>query len=92
MNIENKGKESVEILSDYFTLIDSQGREFDTDNNAWIYLKENVFLKQLQPSLPTGGQIIFDLPKHDETYTLEITGGLFSFDQKYVLLGPFIIV
>src|SRR3989304_734677 len=31
LNIENKGKESVEILSDYFTLIDSQGREFDTD-------------------------------------------------------------
>jgi len=85
--MENRGDESVQIIGDYFTLIDSEDRKFDTDNEAWIYLKENVFLKQLQPSLPTTGQIVFDVPPHEETYVLEISLGIFGFDKKYVNLG-----
>jgi len=85
--IENRGKESTDLYSDVFRLIDSKNRKFDTDNEAWIHLEKNVFLKQLQPSLPIRGQIIFDVPPQKENYILEISPGLFGFDKKYVSLG-----
>ena len=87
--MENNGKESVQIISDYFKLIDSQERKFESDNQAWIYLDENVFLKQLQPTIPTKGQIIFDIPTNSETYTLEVTDSIFGLDKKYINIGVF---
>lgn len=87
--MENNGKESVQIISDYFRLIDSQQRKFESDNQAWIYLDENVFLKQLQPTIPTKGQIIFDIPTHSETYILEVTDNIFALDRKYINVGVF---
>lgn len=54
IEMENKGTKTVTMLSDnHFKLIDSEGREFETDNGAWIYLKNDILLKQLRPSLPT---------------------------------------
>lgn len=88
LEMENKGKESVQISSNYFKLIDSQNRVFETDNEAWIYLEKNVFLKQLQPSLPTSGQIVFDVPLSGDSYTLKITN-FYGFDEKFVSLGDF---
>lgn len=89
MDIENNGKESAQILNTYFKLVDSQGRVFEGDNEAWIYLKDNTFLKQLQPNLPTKGQAVFDVPRSPESYTLKISGGLNSLDKKYIYLGKY---
>jgi hypothetical protein len=89
MEMENRGTKSVQMLSNYFKLVDSKGREFETDNGAWIHLENNVFLKQLQPSLPTNGQIIFDVPTTTESYMMEIDGILFNNDKKYITLGQY---
>lgn len=82
LELENLGTKSIQISDSRFKLIDSKGREFETDNGAWIYLENNILLKQLQPSLPTKGQIVFDVPNSitNEKYTLEIDQG----DKRYV--------
>lgn len=87
LEIENKGTQTIQISNNYFKLVDSQGHEFATDNKNWIYLDNNVVLKQLQPSLPTKGQLIFDVPKSiaDTTYYLEISD-MSGHDKKYILL------
>lgn len=88
MELENRGTKSTQITSNNFKLIDSKGREFETDNSAWIYLDNNVLLKQLQPSLLTKGQIVFDVPNSitNETYTLEISE-LFGNESRYILIS-----
>jgi len=89
MEMENRGTKSVQMLNNYFKLIDSKGREFETDNGAWIHLENNVFLKQLQPSLPTSGQMVFDVPTTTESYMMEIDGISFNNDKKYITLGQY---
>lgn len=87
LQIENKGTQSIQISNNYFKLVDSQGRKFDTDNAAWVQLENNLVLKQLQPSLPINGQLVFDVPNSavDTTYNLEITA-ISGHDKKYILL------
>ncbi len=87
LQIENKGTQSIQISNNYFKLIDSQGHQFDTDNAAWVQLESNLVLKQLQPSLPIKGQLVFDVPNSatSTTYNLEITE-ISSHDKKYILL------
>lgn len=86
MKIENLGKESKTIDSSYMKLIDSQGREFDTDNEAWAYLENNIFLKQVQPGLPTSGQVVFDVPK-GETFSLRVSGSFWGGDEQLIAVG-----
>lgn len=87
VTIENIGKESQTMLIDsYIKIIDDQGRTFNHDAMAEIYLKEEAFsFTQLQPSLPKRGKIVFDIPKNINS-KIELSTGLWSSDKKYVLL------
>ena len=89
MDVLNNGKESKQLLPYYFKLVDSKGRKFDGDNKAWIYLGDNVFLKQLQPNLLTKAQLVFDVPRTREAYALEITNGFYGDDKKYIILDKY---
>ncbi len=61
--IENRGKETQNIFSPRFKIIDDQGRKFDDDTTAEIYSQNSLsFGQQLQPGLPIKGVKIFDLP------------------------------
>lgn len=62
LKIENTGKDSTTITSNNVKLIDSQGRSFDGDSNAWVHLTDNIVFKQVQPGLPVTGEAIFDVP------------------------------
>lgn len=86
MKLENLGKESMTISSDYVKAIDSQARVFESDSGAWIHLEDNIFLKQLQPGLPSTGQAIFDVPP-GESITLEVTDGLWSSKKALIRIG-----
>jgi hypothetical protein len=84
MEIENKDTKPVFTLNN-FKLIDSQGREFNTDSGGSVYLDNTVFFEQLQPALPKNIQIIFDVPITTESYVLEIHYN----EKKYITLGQY---
>jgi hypothetical protein len=86
LTIENMGDESADISSSYIKVIDSQGRTFESDEGAWIYLDNNLLFKQLQPGLPTNGQTIFDVPE-GESFILEVTDSFWGSNTKYITLG-----
>lgn len=86
MKIENLGKESKTISSSMMKAIDSQGRTFDSDNEAWAYLENNLFLKQAQPGLPVTGQVVFDVPA-GETFSVEVSSGAWSSDRQLIAVG-----
>lgn len=86
MKIENLGKESKTIGSSYMKIIDSQGREFDSDDDAWAHLENNILIKQIQPGLPTSGQVVFDVPP-GEIFNLQVSGSLWGGDEQLIVLG-----
>src|SRR5690606_18566654 len=77
MNVENIGKESATMSSTDVKIIDSEGRTFESDTEAWTALKENILLKQIQPGLPVVGQTIFDVPK-GITANLQVSSGIWG--------------
>ena len=86
MNVENIGKESSTMSTSDAKIIDSEGRTFESDTEAWAALKENIFLEQIQPGLPVVGQTIFDVPK-GITANLQVSNGVWGTDTKLISLG-----
>lgn len=94
LTIENVGDDSTSILPDYCTLVDSKGRKFSYDSDSSLLttnldeIDKDLFLKQLQPGLPTKGEIIFQVPI-GESFVLEVSDSLFKTKQntKYITIG-----
>ncbi len=86
MTIENTGKESATMTSNDVKIIDDQGRTFESDSSAWIALKDNILLKQIQPGLPVKGETIFDVPKGINA-TLQVSDGGWSTKPTEISLG-----
>jgi len=89
--IKNNGKNEVFLTSNSFKIKDSQGRKYNADTGASMYLGTMGFnglvFKTLGPGLSTNGDIVFDVPADDTELVLEITGeGLFA-GTKSVKIG-----
>lgn len=85
LEVENLGDETKTLSSSYVKAIDSQGRTFEYDNDAWIYLEDSLLLKQIQPGLPTKGETIFDVPE-GESFFIEVSSGLWG-ENKLIAVG-----
>lgn len=86
MTIENTGKESSMMSSNDVKIVDSQGRTFESDTNAWATLKDNILLKQIQPGLPVTGETVFDVPKGIDA-NLQVTDGGWTTEPVNISLG-----
>lgn len=86
MTIENTGKESSTMSSNDVKIVDSEGRTFESDTQAWATLKDNILLKQIQPGLPVTGETVFDVPKGIDA-TLQVTDGGWTTEPVNITLG-----
>lgn len=88
LQMTNVGDESLDLSTTPFRLVDSQGREFEVDTDALIYLDDAIVFEQLNPGLEKRGLIVFDVPAGSE-YRLRIDpAGLFSGAESHtVTLG-----
>ena len=85
LTIENVGTESKDISSSFFKILDSNNRVFESDNEAWVYLDDNILFKQIQPGLPTKGQAIFDVPKNTNVF-LQVSGSIWDTETVVISL------
>ena len=75
LEITNNAKETKEIFTPRFKIIDNQDRKFDRISDDLFYISDAIeFGKQLQPGLPVAGAIVFELPKDSTNLILSITG------------------
>ena len=91
ITVKNNKNGEIFLTSNDFKLKDSQGRRYNADISAGIYLSTmgfNAFMfKKLGAGLETSGEVVFDVPEDDKGLVLEISGeGLFS-DKMYVNIG-----
>lgn len=88
LKITNNAKETKQIFTPRFKIIDSQDRQFDRVSNDIFYISDGLeFGKQLQPSLTISGAIVFELPKDSNELKLEISGDWLSTTKIIIALS-----
>lgn len=88
LEITNNAKETKEIFSPRFRIIDNQERKYDRVSDDIFYINDPLeFGKQLQPSLTTSGAIVFELPKDSSDLKLIISGDWLSATEIMVELN-----
>jgi hypothetical protein len=85
----NVGRESLDVTSRPYRIVDGQGREHETDSDAVIHAEDAVNFEQLDPGLSKRGVLVFDVPADQESRTLKIEpAGMFSTaDDRFVELS-----
>ena len=87
LEITNNAKETKQIFTPRFKIIDNQDRKFDRISDDLFYISDAIeFGKQLQPGLPVAGAIVFELPKDSTNLILSITGDWVSTSEVKVAL------
>jgi hypothetical protein len=86
LTIETLEKESTQMSSNDIKIVDSQGRTFDYSIDGSVQMKDDLFLKQLQPGLPAHGETVFDVPK-GITANLQVSEGGFGDKTELISLG-----
>lgn len=77
--VKNIGKEAQTIFSSNMKLIDSEGREFKTDDMAMMNAGQtDLWLKEINPGNQVNGQLIFDVPTDAKIVTAELHDSAFS--------------
>jgi len=88
LEITNNAKETREIFTPRFKIMDSKGRQYERVYDDMLYISDYLeFGKQLQPSLTAYGAIVFELPKDAEDLRLIITGDWLSYSGEVVKLS-----
>jgi len=89
LKVENVGKESFDLSTRVFRLIDDQDREYDVDTRAMAYVDNAIVFEQVNPGVTVNGTILFDVPRDQEGRQLEISpaGLLSTADSHYVDLS-----
>jgi hypothetical protein len=82
ITVENVGKESNYFTGDNIKVVDGQGRTYDIDTDAMIYLEDNkLVFEQMHPNLAKTGKIVFDVPK-DMAGKIEVNDNAFYSTEK----------
>lgn len=79
LEIMNTAKETKDIFTPRFSIIDDQGRKYDRLSDDMMYISDILeFGAQLQPGLSKEGAIVFELPKDSQDLVLLVSGDWLS--------------
>lgn len=85
LKILNNAKETKEIFTPRFTLMDDKGRKFERLSDDMFYVADALeFGKALQPGLSASGAIVFEIPTDVKGLALMIRGDWISSSEIVV--------
>jgi|GEM_PF-401830 len=91
LSIINTSSESKTLDNSLFSLIDDKGTKYEVSQDGSTALEmsgvKTLFLKQCQPNIETSGILVFEVPPIDRSYSLVLSGGMWSGDTAEVLLS-----
>ncbi|MED5050676.1 DUF4352 domain-containing protein [Anoxybacillus rupiensis] len=90
IGVKNEGKEAVTTDSSFFKL-KADGKEYETDSTADIYINESggvFFLQKINPGLENKGKIVFDVPADvvSKNVILNVQTGFWGTEQGQIQL------
>ncbi|GGO26958.1 DUF4352 domain-containing protein [Microbispora bryophytorum] len=79
ITVENIGDEAQSFAGSVQKLIDADGREYEADTGAALWLKDSKSMyEQINPGLSVDGTVVFDVPKGLNPVAIELHDSLFS--------------
>jgi len=86
LEVTNLGENATRLTSGVFTLVDSEGQTYATDNQAMVFLDEALVLRRPSPGVTIDGVVIFDIPADRQGLRLRIepVNGTTAADAHYV--------
>ncbi|AHM66838.1 hypothetical protein PPSQR21_031990 [Paenibacillus polymyxa SQR-21] len=81
VTVKNTGNESIGVDSDYFTLVDSNGRKFDASQDVKVYYDQTFMMDKINPGLSRSANVAFEVPKDSSGFTLDVRDSLV--DSEY---------
>ena len=90
LKILNNAKETKELFTPRFVLIDDQGRKFERLSDDVFYIADGLnFGKALQPGLSTSGAIVFEIPTDIKGVALVVSGDWLSGTEVVIQIDRF---
>lgn len=88
VTVTNTGNEAATFFGSNQKLIDSEGREHETDSTASLYIPDNdTLFAEINPGNAVVGTLVFDLPANAEPLELLFQGGLFDKEVSVNVAG-----
>jgi hypothetical protein len=82
MRVKNVGKEPINYSEENQTLIDSRGREYSPDDEAWVYMgDDNEPWGEINPGNSITTTVPFDIPKKTKPDHLLLKAGVWGFSE-----------
>ena len=88
VTFSNSSNQDVTLATPFFTLIDSEGREFEPEieyNFTYLYPEENMFVEPVDPGSYKEGKIIFGVAPDSSGLRLRVGEARFASDETALI-------
>lgn len=88
VTFSNSSNQDVTLATPFFTLIDSEGREFEPDignNFTYLYPEENMFVEPVAPGSTKEGKLIFGVEPDSSGLRLRVGEARFASDETALI-------
>jgi hypothetical protein len=88
LTVRNNGDEAITVDNASVAILDEQGRTHETDTDAYVPPRVDLFLQQINPGVTQPGRVIFNIAPDASGLILRVgDGNPFSDVNGYVNLG-----
>jgi hypothetical protein len=87
IQLTNLKNDTRTITSNAIKLVTSDGKIYDTADDALFAVDDQILLEQVQPGLPKKGTLVYDIPLRSTTGAKLQVEDLFSNDHGFIDLG-----
>jgi hypothetical protein len=88
VTFSNSSNQDVTLATPFFTLIDSEGREFEPEieyNFTYLYPEENMFVEPVDPDSRKEGKLIFGTAPDSSGLRLRVGEARFASDETALI-------
>jgi hypothetical protein len=88
VTFSNSSNQDVTLATPFFTLIDSEGREFEPDignNFTYLYPEQNMFVEPVAPDSTKEGKLIFGVEPDSSGLRLQVGEARFASDETALI-------
>lgn len=87
LTIENKKDETKTFLDTAATFVAQDGTKYEGSDDAIWLGDDSLFLRDMQPDLPTDGKLVFDVPEAKTAGGMVVVEDLFGRGEAHINLG-----
>lgn len=81
MRVKNVGKEPINFSEENQALVDTKGREYSPDDEAWIYMDDSDPYAEINPGNTLKTTVPFDISKRTKPDYLLLKAGFWGFSE-----------